>query len=828
MKKILPVFLKVCLALALLVIVFYAGAFFYIKANKVKIIKQLTDNVSNKLNGKLTIGDADVSILKNFPRIAVVLKDISLTDSMYAKHHHPFFAAKEAYVNLNIFKLIKKDDALTGLVLRNANIYFYTDTSGYSNTYLLKSKKDPAGGPKKTSKEISLKNIVLQNVRFILDDRKREKLHDFDVKKIAMNLNDSDSSLNVDTDADIFINSMAFNLPNGTFLKGASFSGDFKLSYGKISQVLSFDSIDVKIADKRFNLSGKFDLGDKNPAFSLDVYAPKILYEEAKKLLPERIAKSLSIVSLNRPINVVTKLKGPLQGGEPYIYAQWKVEHTDMTTTFIDFEDATFSGFFSNEAVIGQPRNDRNSVIHINNLKANWRGLPVISNKIEILNFTVPILTCDLRSSFNFAELNEVIPIYSIQLLSGNADVILDYKGPIEKNNNTNSLVNGSISFKNGSLLYAPRNVELKNVNGSLNFKNSDVFIQNLQCNILNNKIVMNGTAKNVLTLINTEPNRVKIDYNIFSPDLNLNAFIYLLKKKSAIVKKVSSNKKSFGDMALKIDDLLEKGIIDISLNADILRYKKFIANNANASITLLQDRYLLNNISMKANGGSMNIKGQLLNNSGAYHTANINADVNNVDVKKLFASFNNFGQDGILSTNLEGQLTAKVNTALNINDEGEVLPSSVNGEVSFSLKNGALNNFEPIKKIQNFIFKKRDFDNITFAELKDNLTIKNGDIKLNKMEIQSSVISLFVEGLYSKKAGSDLSIQIPLNNLKKRDEDYNPVNIGTKSKIGKSIFLRGKTGSDGKINFKLDLFNKFQKDKKSTALADSTKAPKQ
>jgi len=110
---------------------------------------------------------------------------------------------------------------------------------------------------------------------------------------------------------------------------------------------------------------------------------------------------------------------------------------------------------------------------------------------------------------------------------------------------------------------------------------------------------------------------------------------------------------------------------------------------------------------------------------------------------------------------------------------------------------------------------------------LKDNLTIKNGDIKLNKMEIQSSVISLFVEGLYSKKTGSDLSIQIPLNNLKKRDEDYNPVNIGTKSKIGKSIFLRGKTGSDGKINFKLDLFNKFQKDKKSTALADSTKAPK-
>ena len=823
MKKFLPVALKVLAALIMLIIIFYAGVFFYIKANKAKIIKDLTEKVSDKLDGKLTIGDADVSIFKNFPRIAIVLKDVSLTDSLYAQHKHAFFAAKDVFVNLNFFKLIKKEDPLSGLVLRNANIYFYTDTSGYSNTYLLKSKKDTSGGPKKTSNDITLKKVELQNVRFILDDRKREKLHDFDIKKVSMNLNDKADILNVNTDAKLFINSMAFNLPKGTFLKESSFQGNFKLSYGKVSQVLSFDSIDIKIAGKPFNLSGKFDLGDKNPAFSLNIYASKILYEDVKKLLPTRIAKSLSMVSLNKPVNAVAKLKGPLQGGEPFIYAQWKVENADMVTQFLDFEDASFTGYFSNEVVAGQPRYDPNSVITINNLKAKWRNLPVSSKKIEILNLETPILTCDLRSSFDLTELNEVIPINSIQLLSGNADVILDYKGPVAKNNNTNSFLNGSIAFKNGTMLYAPRNVELKAVNGALVFKNSDVFIQNLQCNILNNKIVMNGTAKNVLTLINTDANRVKIDYNIFSPDLNLGSFTYLLKKKNNVVKKVSSNKKSFGDMAVKIDDLLEKSTIDMSLNVDRLTYKKFEASNAKASITLLQDRYIINNVSMQATGGSMNIKGQLLNSSGAYHTANINADVNSVDVKKLFYSFNNFGQDGIVAANLEGQLTAKVNTVLKINDDGEVVPSSVNGGVNFSLKNGALNNFEPIKKIQNFIFKKRDFDNITFAELKDNLVIKNGDIKLNRMEIQSSILTLFVEGVYSKKTGSDLSIQIPLNNLKKRDEDYNPVNIGTKSKVGKSIFLRGKTGSDGNVNFKLDLFNKFQKDKKENDPATKT-----
>ena len=66
-------------------------------------------------------------------------------------------------------------------------------------------------------------------------------------------------------------------------------------------------------------------------------------------------------------------------------------------------------------------------------------------------------------------------------------------------------------------------------------------------------------------------------------------------------------------------------------------------------------------------------------------------------------------------------------------------------------------------------------------------------------------------------KGNTDLSIQVPLNNLKKRDEDYNPENIGTDKKGGRSIFLRGRPGSDGNVNFKLDLFNKYKTEKLAT-----------
>ncbi len=80
------------------------------------------------------------------------------------------------------------------------------------------------------------------------------------------------------------------------------------------------------------------------------------------------------------------------------------------------------------------------------------------------------MLTCDLQSAFPLTKLNELLGSSSIQLQSGDGSVNLTYKGPIQRNNNTNSFINGAVSFKNGNILYAPRDVELKNVNGRIAF----------------------------------------------------------------------------------------------------------------------------------------------------------------------------------------------------------------------------------------------------------------------------------------------------------------------------------------------------------------------
>jgi len=798
-------------------VVLYIFVFSYVSANKQKIIKQVTDEIGKKLNGNVVISDVELSFLRHFPKVSVALHNVMITDTMFAVHHHPFLKAEYIFLNVSVMSLINKSSFINGLRIDKGSFYLYTDTSGYTNKYLFNPKKDSAKSTGNNQERNELKNITLKNIRITDDDKRRNKLLDIAVNDLDLDLEDKDSTVFLfSAKANMLVHSLAFNLRRGSFIQGKTFSGKFKMRYDKKLKQVQLDSADVKLADHPFNITARFDVAGDNKQFSLKVYTKNIHYGFAKSLLTHKIDSALSIGDADQPFNIHAALAGPMQNGDPVIVVNFVTENTHLKTPFFDFDNASFRGFFTNEVVAGQPRADANSAIVLRAFSATWHNLPVTSDKIEVVNLENPLVICDLQSHFSLATFNDIIGSNVLHLQSGEGLANLSYKGPIQQNNNTNSLINGMISFKEGSILYAPRDVVMKNVSGRIVFKNSNVFVENIQCNVLNNKIVMEGSALNLLTLINAEPNKVNIDWNVYSPSLNLNAFTYLLKVRKNVVDHSQSNRKLV-KISNKIDQVLDQGKVAVHLKADHLFYKKFEATNAVANVTFLQDNYLINKVSMYHAEGRMDMSGSLLAQNATTHQAKITVLLDNVDVSKTFEAFNNFGQDGITAKSLQGKLSAKIDASLNVDSEGKADPASIESIVDFSLKDGALNNYEPVKKLQNFLFKNRDFENIRFAELKDRFEIKNQEVKINRMEIQSSVMSMFVEGIFSNKGTTDISIQVPLNNIHKRGAEFNPENIGTEKKGGSSIHLRGRPGPDGSIKFKLDLFNKFKKEKEKT-----------
>jgi hypothetical protein len=214
---------------------------------------------------------------------------------------------------------------------------------------------------------------------------------------------------------------------------------------------------------------------------------------------------------------------------------------------------------------------------------------------------------------------------------------------------------------------------------------------------------------------------------------------------------------------------------------------------------------------------GNVALNAKLSNLDKKINPFSLSARLRNVEIKEFFYSFNNFNQTTIRHEHVEGKLNLDLNLNAEINDKLEVLTPKLEGVVNFKIQNGRLTDFEPMEKLSIFLFKKRDFSDVQFGEVTSEITMTGTKMDISRMEIESTVLSMFIEGRYDLKDSSDLSIQVPLSNLKKRDQNFAPENVGTDSKTGASVFLRVRPDKTGKTAITYDPLKKFRKKKKNS-----------
>jgi len=823
LNKILKYILKGLAILFSVLVLVYIIAYIYISANKKEIISQIKEQVADKLNGEVQIENISLGFLAQFPSISVKLEKVSIKDTLFNQHKHPFFEAERVFASISAINLIKRNNPLNGIQIENGKLYVYTDSTGYTNSYLLLSKDEKGRAKTTSTAKTEIESVKLINVRMIVDDQKKKKLYDFAINRLNCKINNGDTTVTLKTTNNILIHNLEFNTDFGSFVHETPLKGDFIVNFNKNRKQLNVENADIRLKNHSYKISGTFNFTE-DPTFALQVSTKDVDYEEAKTLLTPKIVTSLSLVKVEKPISEVTAdISGPLKGIDPLVVIKWKVEDNNVVSPFASFTKCSFNGSFTNELIPGLPRKDPNSRLQFHNFKGDFEELHITSENIYIDNLLYPMINADINTNFKLTQLNNLLGSSTLDFHEGKGSLNVTYSGPMQHNSNKNTFLSGKMTFSDGVIMYHPRDLPMTNVNGNIVFKKTDVYVNDFRVNVRGNKIVMNGSGKNLLALMNTSPGKIVLNWNIYSPSLNLNNLTSLLKQRANAGKETRKGK--LGSTAQHVDAIVDQANFRLNVKADELIFKRFAATNVKASIGLINENWILNTIALQHAGGTMAISGNLTAKNNKYYESNIKVNMDNVDVNKVMYAFNDFGQTGISHENLRGKLTSDVAMKMEIDRDLQEVPRDINGYVNFSLKKGALLHYAPLEKIQEVIFKKRNFSEIYFAELKDRFDIKNKEVNLNRMEIQSTVLTLYVEGVYSIVGKTtDISIQIPLSNLKKRDEDYKPENKGADVKGGASIFVRGRPGDDGNVQFKLDLFKKLRKKDKEASSSDSTK----
>jgi hypothetical protein len=795
--------LKTFGVILILIFIGYISIAVYVNFHKQELLKTVTRELNKNLNGSLQIGSMDPTFLGGFPGVSLALKNVVIKDKGWNRHKHTLLNAKLFDVSVNTFGLIRGAIEIKKITISDASIYLFTDTDGYTNTsvFLSKEKKD-TGAVDDGESSTEIRKFQLKHVDLVLDNKKGNKLFQFNVDRLEGKMDYKGSGWHADVELKTLARSLAFNTARGSFIENKQVEGRFEASFNGKTETILVKPNKLKIGKDDFIVGATFRTANTPVEFSINITAEKILWRNASALLAPNIRRRLDRFNLEQPLDVKCNISGNMgPGGDPKIVVGAKVQKNRLTTPGGIMDSCSFTGLYTNNYIHRLGNTDSNSVVKLVAFHGNFGGIPINIDTANISNFIKPVASGVFQSRFPVAKLNNLLGTDVLQFTDGIADVRLKYRADLVDLTLTKPAVTGYVNITKADLNYTPRNLRFKDTDITLKMIGPDLFIDNLRIQSGRSIVYMGGTVKNFLNLYYASPEKIIFNWDVRSPQLYLGEFLgFLGSRMQASVKKSSKR----GNLAANLNEVFEKSAMDIHLSVDQLHYKKFLATNAAARLLVSESGISIEKFSVRHAGGSIVMAGNLYQ-SGASTRFDVKSRISNANIRSLFYGFDNFGMQSLNYSNLRGSLDANIRMAGRISSTGILAKNALKGNVTFNMRKGALLDFDPLINVGKFAFPLRDLNNITFDNLRGALTFNGEKVDIAPMQVNSSVLNVDVSGVYSMGKGTNIALDVPLRNPKKDKEIVDLKKKEEKRMSGIVLHLLATDGEDGKIKIKLN-----------------------
>jgi uncharacterized protein involved in outer membrane biogenesis len=809
-KKIIKWFLYFLSVIVVLTVILFSIAYW----NSDKILGKINAQLSESINGEFGIRTLSFTMFHRFPDFSITLNDVYLKDSLRSTAQD-FFTAKKIVLDISFVRLFQKKVDVQILTVQDAKLFVYRSVDGYSNQSILKK---PANDQDSTSQPFlfSIGSVALKNVSLDYEDSLANKSYRFQFLKTLQKIRTSDSVSAVRITGSMHFDGLNFNPESGSYLSNKFAQVDIDLEMDKRSKLLMIKPSSLRFDKAQIEMTGNA-LMKPEGNFYLQFESTQLDVAEGKTLVNKRLALSLEKIEVKKAVQIKATIHGRfIPGYKPDVDVVFSGASTEASFGKALFSNFSFNGSFINHVDSALINDPANSKLTISSFKGRMNEFPV-EGSVAVIRLNDPFIDLSVKTIMKLKELNEHIDTTRFKFLLGKLVTELKYKGPLDEylnvtKNKFQGNLTGKTMVEDGSFYYAPRQLSLEKINANSDFNQQKVTINELNFNLNGSPVKMRGTIQNFVPFFYEPQNTGYIQMAISSPAFDMGAFISKKPKENKTNRQIRQEKKKVSDMLDSIFDRLE---FDLDVTVKKLTLKKFEATNFSGRLSLFRNTLQAKPVNMKVAGGQMSLEMKILNLNNKINPITANVKVTDASIDEFFVNFSNFNQKVIVSENLLGTITANVKFSANVDDQLVVSAPSMKGSVDCKIKNGRLIDFEPLLNVGNFLFKKRDFSDVKFAEINSHFDLQGTDMDISRMEIQSSVLSLFLQGRYSFTDSTSLSVQLPLSNLKKRDKDYKPENIGINTKTGMSVYLHVYRDKDGKIAMAYDPFKKWVKSDK-------------
>ncbi len=711
------------------------------------------EQINHRLDSKVDVDEITVKVFHKFPNTSIQLKNVTIWSTHNFNTHNfngpgadTLLSAKNINISFNLIGLIRKKYNIRQLEIKDGIMHLYTDLDGEVN-YQIFSGNDRK---QKEASPVNLSSLRITNFSMVLNNQVKHLTSTGTLKRIDLNGRFSKRN----TQLKGSLSGWLGEISNKEILYASNREVEAELNLDVRDSLYTIKSGQLQLDRIVADMDGHFIL-HQGEGVEMDLFATakNLEIHEVLDLLPSEISIPLQGIRGSGNLQLFSRITGMVSSMlTPKIEADFQTTNADLSWDQLPFsvKNLNLNGSYSN----GGEFNPVTTSLIVEALTADV-GSDHLSLNGRIQNFYDPNFSFKLKGDIHpeqWLHWYKQIPldkaqgtIFSDITVSGSYDrlkpkgqkfLAFDFAG--------------GLSLEEVGFRIHKDDTPFTNLNGTIHIEN-DFWEPSLSGSFGKSDFTFSGSGLNLLSFLLKKDEPLVASATLHTNQIDLqeliNSFSREDKKRNGTI--------LFPDrLKLKLDFVISE-----------FTMQRFEAQHLRGVATYDSPVLLVDSLTMQTMDGTLTGDYRMTQGQSGDIFVNVNSSLYNLDIKKLFYSFKNFGQDQITDEHIKGTISGNCLFSADFDSTFSIRKQSILSENNVSIQDGELNSFAPLLALSRFI-EVEELQNIHFETLENNILIKEGQVIIPSMEIHTNALNMSASGIHEFNNHYDYRLKLKLSEL--------------------------------------------------------------
>jgi hypothetical protein len=730
---------------------------------------QLKSQVSTKTN----VQSIDLSFWSTFPMVSIEMTDFYVEGK--STRQDTLLFAHQVYLSFDVWDAWNGKYEINRMRVEDGKLYLKEDSKGGQNWKVMKEELNA-----QDSLPIHLHKLSLRDVDAIYRNERSGYNQHFWIKSLILkgDFSQNEIQMNVDFSG----NSRYVVVQDRPWLKGQEIGLKGEVLYNRQEERIEFNKTDVTIVESGLHLNGWVNFKQGNCDAELE--SDEMRARDVLNMMPDFFRTMVSQYEPEGSLSLNATCKGDFSDLNVLAQMNWRDGSLMEPMSSLSMDNV--------EMQMKYGINGKKDWVELTKLNAKLGGgqlslngrLENLKNPEVKLHLSMDGQLEDLKEYFKWDTLETAQGTLKLEAdLGGNASLLSDSTFDWRKLN-----AQGNLMVSEGNLKVKGSEHSIRDLYTVVQLLDQSAIIQQLKCNVGSNDFDITGKLQNLIPYWFSSDEVLRPEIELMSSHLVLSEFI-------------NANEKS--EFAFFLPRVEWVGHCKIGR----MTHDPFAAKDLELDVEGNDHGLNLKKVRMNLAQGTVDGNAQIFMAEEGNWRFISNLNLSEIEIKELFQSFNNFGQNVVTADQIQGKLFSNVEVALDFDPQFHVIRPSIEFVADITLSNGSIQHLKWLNDVGEYIQKNRwiaplvDEDllaqrmsNVQFSQLKNVISMQNEVLEIPWMEINTSAFNMVMRASHHLNVNLDYLFGIQIGDLLLRDPNQKP------KEDGKKLYIQMKGPSDALV----------------------------